>query len=451
MRRTHKLQPSLMPQTINHPRAREMEEISRILDDNQVLAGLAADDLTRNVSAELGAPGMTGDQVLRCFIVKHMEACSYRDLHFFLVDSTTYRTFCRLGLGDDAPSRSTLQANIRALSERTLEMLNECLVLIAEEAKIEDGRKVRSDSTAVDVRIHAPTDSSLLFDGVRVLLRLMQQARELAPEIRFSNHFRRAKRRSQQASRAKNAAKRKEAYRDLVKVTKMTLRDAETALEALESHRARQEGDLAERLGSKLRRFIMLTWKVVDQTERRVFRGEQVPAREKIVSLFEDHADVIVKDNRKLHYGHKVFLTTGASSMVLDCVIDRGNTADSKMAVPLAARIGGMYGAPPQSITFDGGFASRENLRQIKALGIEQVCFSKRRGIPVSEMVTETWIYRRLQNFRAGIEGLISFLKRCFGLGTCEDSGWSGFKRYVWRSIIALNLLIMARRRLSQT
>jgi hypothetical protein len=68
---------------------------------------------------------------------------------------------------------------------------------------------------------------------------------------------------------------------------------------------------------------------IIAQTERRVLAGEAVPASDKLVSLFEPHADIICK-GREVAYGHKLNLTTGGSGLILDLVIEAGNPADSE-------------------------------------------------------------------------------------------------------------------------
>ena len=72
---------------------------------------------------------------------------------------------------------------------------------------------------------------------------------------------------------------------------------------------------------------------------------------------------------------------------------------------------------PPRQAAVDGGYASRENLKGAKGLGVEDVAFHKKCGLTVEEMVKSHWVYRRLRNFRAGIEATISCLKRAYGLG----------------------------------
>lgn len=196
--------------------------------------------------------------------------------------------------------------------------------------------------------------------------------------------------------------------------------------------------------------YVGLTERVIDQAWWRVVEEKKVPSPEKVVSLFEPHTDVIVKDRRDTLFGHKLCLTTGVSSMVLDCIILDGNPADSSLAVEMIRRQESMYGRPPRQAAFDGGFASRDNLADIRSEGVQDVMFHKKRGLEISEMAKSTWVYRRLRRFRAGIEGKISFLKRCFGLDRCTWKGYRSFNAYVWSSIISDNLLVLARHKLAR-
>ena len=174
-------------------------------------------------------------------------------------------------------------------------------------------------------------------------------------------------------------------------------------------------------------------------------RGEKVPAADKVVFFFECHTDIIVKGRREVQYGHKVFLTGGASGIIVDCAIERGNRADSEIFRSMIERHEALYGRVPRQVAADGGFASRDNLEWGKERGIKDIAFAKRKGLSVLEMVKSHWIYKKLRNFRAGIEGNISTLKRAFGLSRCHWSGWAGFRQYVLSSVVSYNLLVMAR------
>ena len=170
-----------------------------------------------------------------------------------------------------------------------------------------------------------------------------------------------------------------------------------------------------------------------------------VAANEKIVSLFEPHTDIIVKGGREVEYGHKLNLTTGRSGLILDLVIEAGNPADSDRFLPMLDRHIGFYGEAPRQTAADGGFASRHNLGEAKALGVRDVAFHKKAGLRVMDMVKSNWVYRKLRNFRAGIESDISCLKRAYGLARCVWRGLDHFRAYVWSSVLAYNLALFAR------
>lgn len=441
----------LMGDYVSHPRGQELRAMSEILDSKPELSKKVREDLLAGgAHAKRGRKGMTGDQVLRVMVLKLMTGFGYDDLCFHLADSTSYRTFCRIGYFEGTLKKSTLQENVKKVQAETLEEINRVLVLSAAEEGAEAGRKVRVDCTVVESNIHDPTDSSILADTVRVLSRGLERATEDFA-IPSSKHTRRATRRALEILNANSTTERTQLYRDLLKVTTRTVENSRWVIAQL---LAWPEDDLdkhaqAELLASELRQYVGLTERVIDQTKRRVLEGETVPAQEKVVSIFEPHTDIIVKDRRETLYGHKVCLTTGASSMVLDCVVEEGNPADSTLAEKMIARQCTLYKRPPRQAALDGGFSSRPNLQNIKDMGVKDVAFSKGRGLKVSEMVKSSWVYKQLRNFRAGVEGCISFLKRCFGLDRCTWHGFESFKSYVWSSIVAANLLILARHRLA--
>jgi transposase, IS5 family len=444
MRQLLREQPTLTGPVVDHPVARELEAIDGILRENPGISALVLQDLQRGLLwSREGREGMPAEQVLRAAILKQRNMWTYEELSFHLADSQTYRAFCGLGPFDGNPSRSTLQRNIKSITESTWEQINRNLVCYARDRRVEDGRKVRTDATPVESNIHPPSDSSLLWDVVRVLTRLMVRAHESFAVQRSPNRTRRAKSRALEVQTAKPNQKRKrvKAYRDLLKVTEESMGYARQAQAELE-----KGADIrAAGLAAEIAHYTELAELVVDQTKRRVLHGEEVPAEEKIFSIFEEHTDIIIKDRRDIYYGHKLTVTGGRSGLILDWVIEDGNPADSTLAVRMIERQKELYGRVPRQVAFDGGFTSKENLREIKDLGVKDVSFSKKRGLGVLDMVKSHWVYRKLRNFRAGIESWISFLKRSFGLERASWRGDEGFARYVGASIVAANLVTLAR------
>ena len=441
----------LRPLSVNHNHAREVERMSEILDElpRDFLTLVHADLVSNGRNPLKGRRAMTAEQTLRAIIVKQMNEYSYRTLAFHLLDSNTYQAFCRFPMGK-SPKKAALQENIKRVTPETMEQMNRAILKKAELDGVEKGRKVRTDCTVVETNIHDPMDSWLLFDCVRVLTRLMVSGYEAFP-ISFSRHNKRAKRRALGILNAKDNDARRPLYRDLVVVTTQTLDDATRYVGRLKVWKVKtlRQELLQPVLIAELERVVNLTLRVIDQTERRIFKGETVPSNEKVVSIFETHTDIIVKKRRETEYGHKICLTTGTSSLILDCVVLEGNPADSDLARKMIDRQIEIYERPPRQAAFDGAFASAANLEDIKGQGVKDVMFSKKRGLEVSEMVKSSWVYQRLRNFRAGIEAGISFLKRCFGLDRCTWSGLPSFKSYVWSSIVTANLLILARHKMA--
>jgi len=266
----------------------------------------------------------------------------------------------------------------------------------------------------------------------------------------YSDHTRRAKRRALSVTNAKTPKARNAAYKDLIKVANQVIGYSKSAIPVIESYPAvdiRQISMVLD-LVEKLKHYLPLTLKVVDQTERRIKHGETVPAGEKIVSIFEDHTDIIKKDRRDTYYGHKICLTGGPSNLILDCLILGGNPADSTLTVEMLDRLNEIYGRYPKKAALDGGFASKDNVDKAKGNGVKDICFSKGKGLKVEDMCKSQYVFNKLRNFRAGIESGISWLKRSFEFTRCLWKGLNSFKSYVWSSIVSANLLTIARKQM---
>ena len=320
MRRSVRDQLSLVPAPFGHEHVRELEAVRVILDAHPEFARwVQADLLAGGIAADRGRDGMSGEVVLRALVIKQANGFSYEGLAFHLGDSQSYRAFCLIGFADKAPSRSTLQRNLKRVRAESLERINQALVRYAQRQEIEDGRRLRSDSTVVEAVIHEPTDSSLLVDCVRVLTRLLREAGTYVV-LRFTNHHKRAKRRAMAIQHSAKAEQRVPLYRDLVIVAENTVASAQISVGKLEQEfppEAFHQPELGD-LHASLDHYIKLAKQVLDQTRRRVFNNETVPAVEKVVSIFEPHTDIIRKDRRDTLYGHKVFLTGGASGLIIE-------------------------------------------------------------------------------------------------------------------------------------
>lgn len=442
MRQERTVQATVFDIFAEHEIGRELNAMSRWLDQQRSLLSLVAADLSGHGIKETGRHGLPAEAVLRCALLKQYRQLSYVELAFHLEDSASFISFARLPLSW-SPKKSVLQQTISAISAASWEAINRAVLSSARQQKLDDGSVVRLDSTVTESLMHAPTDSSLLWDGVRVMVRLLKQAETLlgATPFTWRNHRRLAKKRAAAIQYSRGKRRKAKLYRDMITATRATM----ASLRLAAQHLLASGSIEAVALRHEAEQYLPLIERVIDQAERRVFGGEAVPSSEKLVSIFETHTDIIVKGGRDVHYGHKLNLTTGRSGLVFDIVVEAGNPADSERFLPMLERHIARQDTAPRQTASDGGYASIANLEQAKALGVDDVVFHKKRGIAIDAMAKSRWVYRKLRNFRAGIEANISCLKRAFGLDRCTWRGLAHFQSYVWSSVVAYNLALFAR------
>ena len=297
----------------------ELAQLDQLLDDDELFKLLKADLLKRYPnSGRLGRHSTPAEVILRMLVVKRLYGWSYEQTERFVCDSIVLRQFCRLYL-ESAPDDTTLIRWANQIGPGTLASLNDRVVELARSVKVTRGRKLRVDSTVVETNVHHPTDSRLLGDGVRVVSRLLRRAREalgkeashLGKEA-FRTRNRSVRRLTKKLHRIalrkgeKAAEELKEAYEKLVRITRSSLRQAKRVGQALRE----RADERSRRLAEKLDHYVPLVEQGIDQAVRRVLREEQLPAAEKVLSLFEEHTMIITrrKVGKPREFGRKVLL-----------------------------------------------------------------------------------------------------------------------------------------------
>jgi IS5 family transposase len=337
----------------------------------------------------------------------------------------------------------------------TLKAFNQRLVHLATELKVTKGRKLRTDGTVVESNIQSPRDSQLLVDRVRVLGRTLSRAKEIVGQQSevvketFRNRIRSARklgrRISQQMGKRTEAAKQagQQAYKTLIKTVQLTIEQASLVREALQEDLSEQ----AQRLQDTLETFIPRAQHVIDQATRRVLHGEPVPARDKIVSIFEPHTDIICrkKANKPVEYGHKVWLDEVEGGLVTDFRVLDGNPSDDTQWQPALEHHQQQFGRPPDQASADRGVHSADNERLAKKLRVKRIVLPKPgyKSLQRKQHENLPW-FKRGRRWHNGVEGRISVLKRKYGLDRCLNHGQDGFQRWVGWAVIANNCQIIA-------
>src|SRR5438309_3991554 len=393
----------------------ELAELDRLLEDDVLFRKVRADLARRRPeSLTRGRHSTPVEVVLRMLVVRRLYGWSYEDTERFVSDSLVLRQFCRLYL-EPAPDDTTLIRWAKLIEPRTVEALNDRVVELARQLKVTRGRKLRNDTTVVETDIHPPSDSSLLADGVRVLSRAAKRAKALvgAAAGEVGDLFRDRTRGAKRLARAigETARRRGEAaaearvatYRRLLGVAGASLRQAAAVRERLSGG----AGAAGERLARQLDRFVPLIERVIDQARRRVLAGEEVPAGEKVVSLFEPHTAVLRrgKVDRPTEFGRKVRLDEVDGGIISHYEILAGNPADSGQVAPALDAHIERFGHPPDLLAGDRGFHSAENERIAEAKGVRRVALPKPGAKSAERQRHERqgW-FRRARRFRAGIE-----------------------------------------------
>jgi IS5 family transposase len=431
----------------------ELAQLDRLLDDDVIFARVRADLARRYPLTPVhGRHSTPVEVILRMLVVKRLYSWSYEQAEFFVNDSLVLWQFCRL-YDKKAPDDTVLIRWANTIGPETLQQINDRVVQLARSLKVTRGRKLRVDTTAVETNIHYPTDSALLGDGVRVLSRLLKRARtvlgkaaaSLGPAA-FRSRVRTVRRLAQQLhriARRKGAGARealKAAYRHLIDTAQRTGSQARRVVAALQRRTKPPARRLAQRIGMVL----PLLVQGIAQATRRVLEGDEVPAPEKLLSLFEPHTQIIprFKAGKRVEFGRKLRLDEVEGGIVSGYrIVEQGGGQDQPYLPDSLEAHRRHFGRPPDLLAVDRGLASAANERLARQAGVKRIAMPcVGRASPARQQQEKERWFRRGYRFRAGIEGRIHVLRRDYGLKRCRYHGEEGMGRWVGWGIVAHNL-----------
>jgi IS5 family transposase len=433
-----------------------LQNIQRFLEEQEALVEQVRLDLTRGLkNPHTGRNGITPSQVLRSLILMRVKNWDYRELRERINDGYTLRGFTDFD-SHRVPQHDAFHRAFNRLTPATMFAINQAVVQAAVSLGLEDGKRLRVDTTVVETNIHYPTDATLLWDTVRTLTHRVDALHEQLPEgvQGFTHRTQSARRRMQQIERmtaSQRPTQQVPKYRELLRITEQVLENARQVVQQTAGRSQTLEplrGAVIERLRREISAFCDLGQKVIDQTRRRVLLGEQVPAEEKVYSIFEAHTDLIKrgKQRKPVEFGHKVFLAESAQGLITDYQVLEGNPPDTAQVKPSLERHQELFQRPPDWYAGDRGFSSAENEEICRQAGVGQTCLPQRGGQKTAERAAHerSPAFKEGQSFRAGIEGRISVLFRGRGMKRCRLHGRERFQVLVGAAVLANNLLRIA-------
>lgn len=424
----------------------EYKSLNEILDKCPKILELVHRDLaqlSKATSHRGRKPTFTSENLFRAILVMQREGLDYREASIRIAESETLQRFCRL-LKKPTIDYTLLNKAFGVLQSETWEMINHLLALEAISEDTLSIDHVRTDTTVTECNIHWPTDSSLLWDTYRVATRKMTYGRKLDPVIcpwRF--HVKKIKKLHLFVTRYSRSPDKKR-LRKVRQTMKTLIVRVEEIVEKAAIFAARSEHSTCLKLaaiGAELADQLGVMRQVTGVARRREFSGEKVPNSDKVFSLFEPHAELIKRGRRSrpVEFGHKVLLTQCKEKFITDYVVLEESCNDNELLPMVLQRHEERYGSRPKSVAADKGFCPDAEVYEELEAEIDYL------GVPRSTREFGDTMMGIWQQWRAGIEGTISCLKRAFRLARCCFRGFKNFASAIGSAVFCHNLTILAK------
>jgi IS5 family transposase len=449
----------LIAEEVSELREDWMKHADEVLADDQLMAVVfEALAKRRPQSRSRGRLGTPAEVVLRMLVLKHVRNWSYGVLEREVRGNLVYRDFTRVG-GGKVPDAKTMGRWGLALGGDTIKQIHDRIVQIARHKGVVSGRRMRVDTTVVETNIHHPTDSTLLGDGVRVLIRTMKRITEIAGAVGTQLHDRsRAVKlrvieiaRIARAKGPVNDERLKRVYRQLLNSTSRVVGQAKRFCQEISDGTKQSRNVLKqlalEGLREDLEEMSALVRRVIHQTRQRIFRGN-TRTEGKILSIFEPSTEIIRKGKagRPNEFGKVLRLQEAENQIVVDYEVYARRPSDRDLLVPSLESYRAKLGRAPRLLAADAGFFSAKNEAAARAMGVKRVCIPNRstKSVERRQEQKKRW-FRNGQKWRTGSEGRISVVKRRHGLRRCRYKGFGGMQRWVGLGVIADNILNVGR------
>lgn len=347
----------------------------------------------------------------------------------------------------------TILDNVSLIDEGLLLQINQLVVNAGYKIlkkKEDEALNLKTDSYVLETNVHFPTDLNLLWDSSRKCLDVIERLHKKTPikgwrkikDIRraLKSQFRAT---SQKVFKSRDEHQKKQSVKEYLRKTALLKAKVEEVIK--NPPIVTGEEVLVTVMITLLGEHKNYLIKFMGQIERRLLKGEAIPAQEKVYSIFEPHTEWITKGkiNRKVELGHLLLITTDQYQFIIDYKVLEKQRDPSQVA-GVCERIKKCY--PKEKIkshSFDKGFWSKDNLAILQQAGIEQVVLPKRGRYSRQdkERENEPW-FKSLRDDHSAVESNINMLEH-HGLNRCMDKGLHGFKRNAGLSILAYNLHIL--------
>ena len=307
----------------------------------------------------------------------------------------------------------------------------------------------RCDSFVLKTNVHFPTDISLLFDAIRVMIRICvkwdkQHAlpgwRQHQHNLRqFKNVYRKLQKLKHSTSKnedikATKDLEIKQAYQDYIDLAGFYLVRVKAGILILKT-----DHKIPEVLFTDLNTFSLHADRQIDQIRRRAIHDEKIPHDEKVFSLFQSHTEWISKGKAgvPVELGLRVCIMEDSHGFILHSMAMQ-KTTDDKVAVPMVKATKAKFPSF-NACSFDKGFHSPANQTDLNVL-IDQVVLPKKGKLSKANQEREyAPEFKEAKKKHSAVESAINALE-VHGLDKCLDHGIEAFERYVGLAVLSRNI-----------
>lgn len=414
------------------------------------ILGLVAKDVNADARDDCGREGMEYWQILVLAAVRIGCNLDYDKLQDLAEQHRALRHVMGIGDWDEDATFSwrRIRDNVCLLRPKTIEQISHLIVRAGHELKPEAAQKTRADSFVAETNIHYPSESSLMLDGVRVILQLcvlLGSRFDLAGWRQHAHLLQRVKKIARNIARIASRKgphyhkRLRKQYRGLLQRTRRILRRAKRLCDDLELRRLSESEQIQL---DRLKTFIERTEQVCDTARRRVLKREKVPNEEKLFSIFEPHTQLYKrgKAGQPVQFGRLVMVYEDAAGFITHHYVLPRDAQDRDVVVEQTRIVQERLQGRIEEASFDRGFHSPENQEKLARI-IKHPCLPKPGAKQSTQQQSEAGIkFHKARQRHAGVESAIGALQSGNGLKRCRDRTELGFERYVALAVMGRNL-----------
>lgn len=403
-------------------------------------------------------------RALRCNIARTLTMEDYRGFAVRLADSPLFQHFCGLSELDRirVPSKSTLQRysqwTDQAGVQRLVHQLTQQAHLHPQKLRLRAPLDLEAcflDTTCVKANIHYPVDWVLLRDATRSLMKavsliraqgLRHRMEEPALFIRRMNIL--CMEMTHTRTKTDSKKQRKKLLRAMDRLVRKVANHAKRYRQILDqqwqsTEWTRGEADYVLR---RLDNVLDQLPKARQQARQRIIQEQQVPSTEKILSLYEPHAQVIVrhKAGAEVEFGNTLLMGESRQGVILDWELFKESAPnDARLVRRSVKRMEQNLNVRLKALGADRGFDSESNQHFLEQEKIyNAIC---PRSAKLLKHKKTSWKFSQLQKRRSQCEGRIGIVKNNFLGRPLRSKGFPNRELAVSWAVLTHNLWVIAR------